>query len=288
MVARLLEKDPANRPGTAAEVAELLLPFALHGGARRDRGHPATRCWRLASRLRRDGEDAGSGSEEPRPACRGARRPAQRTDGFDIFAVHQRLISEYRDYTEGAAVIRDDRIAKFFDADLDAKSQWPDPWLSLNPFFADGGSVADLVTEGCCTRSARTSSRPARATPRPPATGRPIRFYRHQRDAIRAARGGDSYVLTTGTGSGKSLAYIVPIVDRVLRARQAGDRQATGQGDHRLPDERPGQQPALGAGEVPAQRVRPTAASRSPSPATPARSPRPTGTGSAPTRRTSC
>ena len=33
-------------------------------------------------------------------------------------------------------------------------------------------------------------------------------------------------MLTTGTGSGKSLSYIVPIVDRVLRARQAGDRQA--------------------------------------------------------------
>ena len=51
--------------------------------------------------------------------------------------------------------------------------------------------------------------------------GQPIRFYRHQRDAIMAARGGDSYVLTTGTGSGKSLSYIVPIVDRVLRARAA-------------------------------------------------------------------
>ena len=35
---------------------------------------------------------------------------------------------------------------------------------------------------------------------------------------------GHSYVLTTGTGSGKSLAYIVPIVDKVLRARVAGDR----------------------------------------------------------------
>ena len=33
-------------------------------------------------------------------------------------------------------------------------------------------------------------------------------------------------MLTTGTGSGKSLAYIVPIVDRVLRDRQAGDRPA--------------------------------------------------------------
>ena len=35
-----------------------------------------------------------------------------------------------------------------------------------------------------------------------------------------------SYVLTTGTGSGKSLAYIVPIVDHVLRARPGKGIQA--------------------------------------------------------------
>ena len=34
---------------------------------------------------------------------------------------------------------------------------------------------------------------------------------------IEAARTGANYVLTTGTGSGKSLAYIVPIVDHVVR-----------------------------------------------------------------------
>ena len=54
-----------------------------------------------------------------------------------------------------------------------------------------------------------------------PATGPDIRFYRHQAEAIEAARAGGSYVLTTGTGSGKSLAYIVPIVDHVLAPRAA-------------------------------------------------------------------
>ena len=34
---------------------------------------------------------------------------------------------------------------------------------------------------------------------------------------------GANYVLTTGTGSGKSLAYIVPIVDHVLRDAARGD-----------------------------------------------------------------
>ena len=45
----------------------------------------------------------------------------------------------------------------------------------------------------------------------------PLRLHRHQADAVKTARTGASYVLTTGTGSGKSLAYIVPIVDHVLR-----------------------------------------------------------------------
>ena len=47
--------------------------------------------------------------------------------------------------------------------------------------------------------------------------GKPLRLYRHQVEAIRAALTGENYVLTTGTGSGKSLAYIVPIVNHVLR-----------------------------------------------------------------------
>ena len=123
-------------------------------------------------------------------------------------------------------MIRDDRIAKFFDADLDAKSQWPDPWLSLNPFFADGGSVTDLVTEGLLLPECASIFQTGKSDTATTCDGKPIRFYRHQRDAIEAASRKASYVLTTGTGSGKSLAYIVPTVDRVLRARQAGDRQA--------------------------------------------------------------
>jgi len=47
--------------------------------------------------------------------------------------------------------------------------------------------------------------------------GHDLRLHRHQVDAIRAAKTGSSYVLTTGTGSGESLAYLVPIVDHVLR-----------------------------------------------------------------------
>jgi ATP-dependent helicase YprA (DUF1998 family) len=48
-------------------------------------------------------------------------------------------------------------------------------------------------------------------------SGVSLRLHRHQQQAVEVAATGKSYVLTTGTGSGKSLAYFVPIVDHVLR-----------------------------------------------------------------------
>ncbi len=47
--------------------------------------------------------------------------------------------------------------------------------------------------------------------------GKDLRLHRHQAEAIKIAGAGHNYVLTTGTGSGKSLAYITPVVDHVLR-----------------------------------------------------------------------
>jgi len=229
VISRLLEKNPADRPATAAEVAELLLPIALVPGPGIP-GAPGDPALALAERLtasdigRGDADDTKTDVLPQTPAPAADPVPAQ-DGGFDIFAVHQRLISDYRGFTEGSAVIRDDRIAKFMDEDLDKKSQWPDPWLSLNPFFADGGSVTDLVTEGYLHEDCAKIFQTGKADGATSCDGQPIRFYRHQRDAFLAARGGDSYVLTTGTGSGKSLSYIVPIVDRVLRARANGDQR---------------------------------------------------------------
>jgi len=104
VVARLLEKDPANRPGTAAEVTELLLPFAQQAepGVIGAPGNPVLALREQEAASGRDEEDTASlGEAPPRSAPEtGQASPA----GFDIFAVHQRLISEYRDYTEGAAV----------------------------------------------------------------------------------------------------------------------------------------------------------------------------------------
>src|SRR5690606_28265281 len=48
-----------------------------------------------------------------------------------------------------------------------------------------------------------------------------LTLFKHQEEAISFAQSGESYVLTTGTGSGKSLAYFIPVVDAILKAKAA-------------------------------------------------------------------
>jgi serine/threonine protein kinase/superfamily II DNA/RNA helicase/very-short-patch-repair endonuclease len=220
LLSRLLSKDPADRPADADEVAGILRAMVLeHGAALPISGMPDPTRPILAAAV-----DSKTDTVWPQHDEAAELNPAAEGE-FDVFDIHQRLIADYRAFTEGAALIRDPRIAKFMEAHLDAGNQWPDPWLSLNPFFADGGSVTDLVREGTlhpeCTRIFQTGKTKEGAI----CDGRPISLYQHQRDAIDAAGRGVSYVLTTGTGSGKSLAYIVPIVDRVLRVKESDPSQ---------------------------------------------------------------
>ncbi len=59
------------------------------------------------------------------------------------------------------------------------------------------------------------------------AEGKALELYRHQAQAISKAAAKQSFVVTTGTGSGKSLCFFVPIVDQAIRARLAGEPPRT-------------------------------------------------------------
>ena len=112
-------------------------------------------------------------------------------------------------------VIRDPVIAARVDRELEQGLLWPDPIVQLNPAFESGGTVDELVAEGVLHERCAEIFRRGKSSADP--AGEPLLLHQHQREAIEAARTGSNYVLTTGTGSGKSLAYIVPIVDHVLR-----------------------------------------------------------------------
>ncbi|WP_217129200.1 protein kinase [Streptomyces sp. AC558_RSS880] len=223
LVERLLEKDAELRPENAALVREALVPLALAPDATAALLAPHWRAMDPVARLRALLPEPAPAAPAPVP-----RRQPRLPEAMDVFGIHADLIAEYESFTRSGTVIRDARIEGFVADDLKAKSQWPDPWLSLNPFFADGGQVTDLVRDGVlhprCAEIFQAGKK--ETSPRP--DGRPLTFHLHQRQAIEAARAGDSYVLTTGTGSGKSLSYIVPIVDRVLKERRAAGPDAGG------------------------------------------------------------
>jgi len=133
---------------------------------------------------------------------------------MDVFALRDRVVGDYARYVQSFVRIRDKRIRDFVDQQMAGGALWPQPLIQLNPAYAPGGSVDDH-----CKRSLLhpECSRIFRRNKTDSGFGEPIRLYRHQSEAIEVARTGKSYVLTTGTGSGKSLAYMVPIIDHVLR-----------------------------------------------------------------------
>ena len=133
---------------------------------------------------------------------------------MDVFSLRDRVIQDYADYVRSFVQVRDRRIDEFVQKSLRDEVLWPQPLIQLNPSFEPGGWVDDLVDRGLLHAGCRKIFRIK--TEEDPIGSRML-LHRHQVEAIEAGRRGQNYVLTTGTGSGKSLTYLIPIVDRVLR-----------------------------------------------------------------------
>ncbi len=133
---------------------------------------------------------------------------------MDAFRLRDRVIQDYAEYVRSFVQIREPRLCEFVEQSLTEEALWPQPLIQMNPSFEPGGWIDDLVKDGIlhdeCKHIFRIKSE---GDP----SGSPMRLHRHQVDAIHAARREVNYVLITGTGSGKSLSYIIPIVDDVLR-----------------------------------------------------------------------
>ena len=133
---------------------------------------------------------------------------------MDVFNLRKTLVEDYSSYISSFIQIQNPAIKEYVEQQLEDGLLWPDPLIQLNPSFKPGTQIEELVDEGVLHETCRQVFR---IKPEPDSFGKPLRLHQHQEEAVRIARGGNNYVLTTGTGSGKSLAYIIPIVDFVLR-----------------------------------------------------------------------
>jgi len=134
------------------------------------------------------------------------------------FDFEHHLIDSYDRFSRSFTTIRAHDLLAEVNRQYGMGRFWPDALLSLNPHFLSGPTVDDLVTSGVLDD----------------ATGKifrfgdtPLTFHRHQAQSIAKARADQSYVVTTGTGSGKSLCFFVPVVDAIMRARKSGRPRKT-------------------------------------------------------------
>ena len=140
---------------------------------------------------------------------------------MDIFEFRNRIIEDYERFSRSFTRISAKDLQQFLQQQYDSQHFWPEPLIQLNPRFVAGRTIEQMVADNALHPECAAIFRIGKEGGNP---GKTLTLHRHQEQAIEIARRGESYVLTTGTGSGKSLSYFVPIVDHVLRNRRAKSR----------------------------------------------------------------
>ncbi len=122
---------------------------------------------------------------------------------MNVFETHSRIVSDYATYIRSFLKIDDPEIREKVEGELNMGKLWPEPLLQFNPSFEMFGALDDLVAKGILHSDIRDIFKGDK-------------LYRHQVEAIQLGTSGKDFVVTSGTGSGKSLTYIGSIFHHLL------------------------------------------------------------------------
>lgn len=137
--------------------------------------------------------------------------PLKDGKGMDVFALRDTVVGEYRKFATSFTTIHAEDIRKQVEAIYAEGRFWPEPLIQLNPSYKRGANLDVLISGGALDpRTAEIFQ----------VDGAPLSLYKHQEQAIALASQGESYVVTTGTGSGKSLCFFIPIVSAILAEKR--------------------------------------------------------------------
>ena len=117
---------------------------------------------------------------------------------MDIFEVHRRIMDDYANYIRSFVSISDDVMRQRVEKHLEDGHLWPEPLLTFNPSFSKAGRIEDLVASNVLAAPLGNAFRG-------------YELFEHQLQAIKLGASGQDFVVTSGTGSGKSLTYIAAI-----------------------------------------------------------------------------
>ena len=131
---------------------------------------------------------------------------------MDPLEAFDQLSATYRSFVESTTSFSSEAIRKWVAAKTqEGRLYWRDPYISVQGEYAVGGPLAEI--EGLDPRVHELIAEriPYFEAPRA-----------HQSAAIEKALAGRNVVVATGTGSGKSFAFFVPVISQALAAQAAG------------------------------------------------------------------
>lgn len=133
----------------------------------------------------------------------------------NVFRFRDDLVSEYGSFSRSFTKISATDISAKVEEAYQRGRYWPEPLIQINPNYQRGSTVSELVAEGLLHPGCDTLFKAGRDASKKQS----IRLFTHQMQATSKGRQGRSFVVTTGTGSGKSLAFFLPVVNQILAAK---------------------------------------------------------------------
>ena len=122
---------------------------------------------------------------------------------MNVFEAHRQIVDDYAQYIRSFINISDPEIAREVDDSLSEGRLWPQPLLHFNPAYEQTGTVDEAISSGLLHDDLRHVF-PGYS------------LYLHQHQAIEMGVRDTDFVVTSGTGSGKSLTYIGTIFNHLL------------------------------------------------------------------------
>lgn len=138
------------------------------------------------------------------------------TGTLDPLAASGAVVDGYRRYLRSLMPLRDPGLAAALERAIDGSGDrlTKGPLLETTPAYATGASIGELVASGVLDERVLRFTGPALPVDRP--------LYRHQEQAIRRVAAGRNLVVATGTGSGKTESFLLPILSHLAAESAAG------------------------------------------------------------------
>jgi len=134
---------------------------------------------------------------------------------IDAIKTADTIKSTYRRYLQSLLSVRDEKLDKALrkaitDTDLLDKG----PYLEATPPYAPGATIRNLISDGILSKGFADLTSHAMPLDRP--------LYIHQEQSIRKVAAGRNVVVATGTGSGKTESFLLPILDSLVNEKENG------------------------------------------------------------------